>query len=245
MFAATVHVGAQRADDLQEIVLEILPFQIHFLQRDVPFVPYREQQVGQCVDETARGHLRRNFAVKHLRHLVQAGREILDYVGHSLSDCPIVRSVGRPTAGFVLRDQLLNIQFDVFFQFFIQETLLILFVVEQYLAHVAQRVVVIAQSFSTTLPLGSRSDPFDGHVPQPFANGVQKDQHHVVQQRMALHEKIDIVGFDAELPDMAPESGHFADPGRMVGFQRSETLFDLTAEPVQRFGARRRANRGS
>ena len=46
MFAATVHVGAQRADDLQEIVLEILPFQIHFLQRDVPFVPYREQQVG-------------------------------------------------------------------------------------------------------------------------------------------------------------------------------------------------------
>ena len=60
---------------------------------------------------------------------------------------------------------------------------------------------------------------------------------------MALHEKIDIVGFDAELPDMAPESGHFADPGRMVGFQRSETLFDGRASAA--FRRRRRANRGS
>ena len=84
---------------------------------------------------------------------------------------------------------------------------------------------------------GSRSDPFDGHVPQPFANGVQKDQHHVVQQRMALHEKIDIVGLYAELTDVTSEGGHFVDPGRVVGFQRPEAFVDLAAEPVQRFGA--------
>ena len=95
-FAAAVHAGAERRDDMQEILLQVLPAQVHLLERHAPPVADREKQVRERVDESARGDLRRHFAVKYLRHSVQAVREILDRVGHGVC-------VFREKSGYRLR----------------------------------------------------------------------------------------------------------------------------------------------
>ena len=48
---AATSLAAQRSDDMQKILLQVLPPQVEFAQRHAPPGPDGEKQIGQIVDE--------------------------------------------------------------------------------------------------------------------------------------------------------------------------------------------------
>ena len=163
--------------------------------------------------------------------LLLSGAEFVDNADH--------RRVADFAVALHVPDRAGDIPLDVAFQPFVKRAFGVVFVVEQHVADRAQRVGVVRHLVLERHALLLRGgDLGDRHGPQLLAYGVEHDQHHVVHQRVAVHEQVGVFGRQAAARGAAPRT---PSSGSIIrGLRLAEqvlALRDVAPQPLDRLRA--------
>ena len=138
-----------------------------------------------------------------------------------------------PAAHF--EDRADDIAFDVALEAAVERAFGVVLVVEQHVADRPQRVGVVRHFvLERHAPFLGGGDAGDGHLPQFFAHGVQQHEHHVVHERVPVHEKIGVLGLQPAAAELLLELPHRFDHPRVALLQQAFALLDVAAEPGER-----------
>ncbi len=131
-------------------------------------------------------------------------------------------------------DRAGDIAFDVALQTFVERAFGVVLVVQEHVADRAQRIGVVRHLVLERHALLLRcGDLGDRHRPQLLAHGVQGDHHHVVHQRMAVHEQIGVLGFQPAFLELFLEFLHRFDHPRIAPAEQLLALRDVAPEPFE------------
>ena len=159
--------------------------------------------------------------------LLLSGAEFVDNADH--------RRVADFAVALHVPDRAGDIPLDVAFQPFVKRAFGVVFVVEQHVADRAQRVGVVRHLVLERHALLLRGgDLGDRHGPQLLAHGVEHDQHHVVHQRVAVHEQVGVFGRQAASAELHLELLHGFDHPRVALAEQVLALRDVAPQPLDR-----------
>lgn len=148
------------------------------------------------------------------------------------------RVVADRAAAFHVPDRAGDVFFDVALEALVKRAFGVVFVVEQYVADRTQRVGVVRHLVLERHALLLRSrDLGDRHRPQLLAHGVQQDHHHVVHQRVPVHEQVGVLGCQAAALELLLELLHRLDHLRVAPAEHLLAFGHVAPEPFERFFA--------